>query len=546
MISFFAPRRRSLRAVLAQLLLCAFTASISVQILSAQDKPDNVYDQTRKFGDILSIIKRNYVDTVSSSKLTESAIRGLLSTLDPHSVYLPAETQKIENERFQGNYAGIGVQFRIINDTITVLAPTIGGPSERLGIRCNDKIVKINNESAIGLKSADVPLKLKGQPGTRVTVAIKREGASDLLPVTITREAVAIHSVDAAYMIEGTDVGYIYVNKFAATTTDEVRQAGIILKQKGMKKLVLDLRWNGGGLLNQAYALADEFVPGGKTIVYTKARNEDLSERYTSTRGGTLENMPLVVLINYGSASASEIVSGAVQDLDRGLVVGETSFGKGLVQLPYTLPDGSAVRLTIAHYYTPSGRCIQRSYKDKSKYYALEGREELDEGANLEHRNERDSTRPKFKTEAGRVVFGGGGIVPDYVVKSDTASRFRQELGKAGVLGEFGEKYILAKGNAVRESYSNDLTLFLNKFQVDDTMMADFKAIAKEKNVTWNEEAFKGEEDSIKRQIKGFLTSYIWTTSPEFVAAYTQRKEIDKGVSLFPEAMKIARATVKQ
>lgn len=512
------------------------------QHLAAQE--NNVYGQIRKFGDILNLINQNYVDTANVSQVTESAIRGMLQKLDPHSAYLPPKVRDQEQERFSGNYFGIGVLFRIIKDTITVLTPSIGGPSERLGMLCGDRIVKINGESAIGMKSDDVPKKLKGEKGTKVTIQVKREGSPNLIPFTIVREGVPIRTVDASWIIEGTDIGYIYVNKFAATTVEEVQKAAQNLKQQGMKKLILDLRNNAGGYLQQAFGLVDEFVPAGKTIVFTKARNEVLSERYFSTRAGTLENIPLIVLINSGSASASEIVSGAIQDLDRGLVVGETSFGKGLVQVPYQLSDGSELRLTIARYYTPSGRCIQRSYAgDRSKYYALEGREDVEEGSNLDHKHETDTTpRPKFKTAAGRVVYGGGGIVPDYVVKNDTASKFIRQLSSKGVIQDFADNVVIKSGNDIRTKYAKDIVQFLQKYDLDEAALAEMKRTATERKAEWKDEDFVRDAAILSRSVKGLITSYIWNTSPEFVESYIENKEVEKAVQLFPEAMKIARA----
>jgi carboxyl-terminal processing protease len=533
-----------------QILLMAvlfWTTLIHTPILvQAQQKSTTINQQIMKFNDVLNLAYRNYVDTVDINNLTESAIRGLLSRLDPHSVYIPAKQQEDETDKFKGNYAGIGVLFKIVNDTITVLAPSINGPSEKLGIRCNDKIVKINNENAVGLKQSDVPPKLRGEEGTRVTVHIKRDGSPDLIPYTITRDAVAIKSVDAAYMLDGGEVGYVYVNKFAATTTAEVVEATQRLKKQGMKKMILDLRSNGGGLLGQAFALADEFIPLGKTIVFTKTRGGQVGESFVSTRGGALEQIPLVVLINSGSASASEIVSGAMQDLDRGLVVGETSFGKGLVQIPYTLADGSAVRITTARYFTPSGRCIQRDYRDKSKYYALEGRADVEEGLNLDHKGEKDSTRPKYRTISGRVVYGGGGIVPDYVVKSDTASKLMQSLFRSALYIEFCDKYVLANGNALRETYNRDIAQYLQKFELDEKAMNDLRVLAKSRKVEWDEAEFKTNEDFLKRFLKGWLTTYLWTASNEFAEVYMQRKEVDKAVALFPEAMKVAKFSLKQ
>ncbi|MFY7999203.1 MAG: S41 family peptidase [Candidatus Kapaibacteriota bacterium] len=500
--------------------------------------------QTKKFGDIINLINQNYVDTVNLQQISESAIRGMLSKLDPHSAYLPPKVRESEQERFQGNYFGIGVLFRIIKDTITVLTPLIGGPSERLGVQCGDRIVKIDNANAVGMKSNDVPTKLKGQHGTKVTVHIKREGSPNLIPLTIMREGVPIRTVDASWIIEGTDIGYIYLNKFGATTVEEVQKAAFALKQQGMKKLVLDLRNNAGGYLQQAFGLVDEFVPAGKTIVYTKARNEVLSERYFSTRAGSLENIPLIVLINAGSASASEIVSGAIQDLDRGLVVGETSFGKGLVQVPYQLQDGSELRLTIARYYTPSGRSIQRSYAgDRSKYYALEGREDVEEGANLDHKHENDTTpRPKFKTVSGRTVYGGGGIVPDYIVKNDTASKFMRQLSSKGVIQDFADNVVIKSGNELRAKYAKDIVQFLQKYDLDNAAIAELKQTATERKAEWKDEDFVRDAAILNRSVKALITTYIWNTSPEFVESYVENKEVEKAVQLFPEAMKIARA----
>jgi carboxyl-terminal processing protease len=534
-----ASALRIRRAAVWALLWSVFVAMPSP--LAAQE---NVYSQIRKFNDVLNLINQNYVDTVNLSQMTESAIRGMLNKLDPHSAYLPPKVREAEQERFQGNYFGIGVLFRVIKDTITVLTPLIGGPSERLGIQCGDKIVKINNESAIGMKSEDVPKKLKGARGTKVTVHIKREGVANLLPLTIVREGVPIRTVDAYWMIEGTDIGYIYLNKFAATTLEEVQKAASELKQQGMKKLILDLRNNAGGYLQQAFSLVDEFVSAGKVIVYTKARNDALSERYYSTRAGSLENVPLIVLINSGSASASEIVSGAIQDLDRGLVVGETSFGKGLVQVPYQLSDGSELRLTIARYYTPSGRCIQRSYSgDRSKYYAMEGREDIEEGENIDHKQENDTMpRPKYKTAAGRIVYGGGGIVPDYIVKNDTANAFIRAMSRKGVVQEFADSLVIASGNVIRAQYAKDLVRFLRQYNLDETAMNAMKTLATARSVEWQEEDFTQNADILNRSIKALITTYIWSTSGEFVESYVENKEVEKAVQLFPEAMKIARA----
>jgi carboxyl-terminal processing protease len=337
--------------------------------LSPLISSDNLFDQLEKYKFVFNTAYKNYVDDVSANALTEAAIKGMLGSLDPHSQYINKEEIQSVNEDMQGSFEGIGVQFDIINDTITVISPIAGGPSEAVGILAGDKIVKIDGVSAIGLKQDDVPKKLRGPKGTKVELDIFRPGMEGTLKFTIIRDKIPLHSVSAAYMFYGTDIGVISVNRFSATTHEEIVNAANDLRKQGMKRLILDLRNNPGGLLNQAFLVADEFLPGeGDTIVYTRGRAFDANEVFRARKGQQLENIPLIVLIDNGSASASEIVSGAVQDLDRGLVVGITSFGKGLVQRQIPLPDGSAFRLTISRYYTPSGRCIQRPFEDKNKY----------------------------------------------------------------------------------------------------------------------------------------------------------------------------------
>ncbi len=398
---------------------------------------DNVFFQLGKFQDAFNLVYRNSVDPVESQKLVEKAIRCMLEDgmEDPYAEYFPPKQREQWNENFQANYQGIGVSFRVIQDTITIIIPMIGGPSDKLGLECNDKIIKINGENAIGIATDSVPKRLKGPAGTSVTVTIKRAGR-DPFDVTIARGRIPISTVDAYYMVENSDIGYIYLNRFAETTTQEVVDAAQELRKQGMKKLILDLRYNGGGLLDQAWRLADEFVRGGKTLVYTKARNEAMNQTFTSTDGGALEDLPVVVLVNVGSASASEILAGALQDLDRALVVGETTFGKGLVQQVYSFNDGSGMKFTTAKYYTPSGRLIQREFKTKEEFAKLERKELAKEGANLDHGADvahaakKDSARPVFKPVSGRTVYGGGGIVPDYVVKTDTISKLLKSFNK--------------------------------------------------------------------------------------------------------------------
>lgn len=506
---------------------------------------DSVFDKVKKFNDVMSNAVKNYVDEVDTEKLTEAALRGMLEELDPHSVYISAKDMERVEEDFKGSFEGIGVEFDIINDTITIVSPIIGGPSESLGILAGDKIVRIDDTLAIGLSRKDVPNKLRGNKGTLVKVHIKRSGERDLLVFDITRDKIPLNSVDASFLIDGTDVGFISTNRFSATTHEEIVTAARTLRQQGMKKLLLDLRGNPGGYLDQAFRIADEFIPSGQKLVYTKGRRPEFDEVFWSTDRGELETIPLVVMINGGSASASEIVSGAIQDLDRGIVVGQTSFGKGLVQRQYPLSDGSAYRLTISKYYTPSGRLIQRPYDNKRDYYSGEGRVEGEEGDNLDHTQDiEDSTadsRPKYVTAGGRTVYGGGGITPDYIVKSDTIAMFARKLRAKNLYWKTADQIMKTRGADIRAEYENDLHKYLTKFKVSAPDMDILKKFAKNEEIEWNEEEFKTDEDFLHVVIKAYIGRTIFNNNGYSSVMLSIDNQAIKAMSLFSEASKIAK-----
>lgn len=527
-----------------------FGASIGIGIfLGTMSRPamsnDSIYDQVKKFNDVLNRANQMYVENVDTKKLTEAAIRGMLNELDPHSVYIPADQMKKVTEDFQGSFEGIGVEFDVVKDTITIVTPISGGPSEALGIQSGDKIIKINDSSAIGLTREDVPKKLRGPKGTKVKLGIKRSGEMKLIDYDIIRDKIPLYTVDASFMIEKTDVGVISINRFAATTHAEFMEAAAKLRGEGMKKLILDLRNNPGGYLDQAFRLADEFLKGGQKIVYTKGRRPEVDEDYFSSDGGDFENIPLIVMINGGSASASEIVSGAVQDLDRGLIVGDVSFGKGLVQQQYPLPDGSAYRLTISRYYTPSGRLIQRPYGDKDKYYRGEGREEVEEGENIEHsqdsKKKADSTRPIFKTASGRTVFGGGGITPDYVVKPDTITPLSVSIRRKNLFWEFTDSYLRGNGSSLRTSFKDNFNGFRKSFNVTEDILTEFRALSDAKEIQWNDANYATDKEYLKSMIKATIARSLYGNSGFYPIAYEDDKQIKKAVTLFPEASKIAK-----
>ncbi|MFQ6113180.1 MAG: S41 family peptidase, partial [bacterium] len=396
----------------------------------------NIYDQIQRFMEVIQAVKKLYVEEVDSQTLVDGAITGMLEQLDPHSVYIPADRMKEVSEQFEGEFEGIGIEFIVHNKIPTIVAPIADSPSERLGLRPGDRIIKIEGASTYGITEQGVRDKLLGPKGTKVTITVQRPGLEQPFDVTITRDRIPIYSVTTYFMIDE-KTGYIRVGRFAKTTNAEFEKSLRELESMGMKRLILDLRGNSGGFLEQAVEMADAFIDGGKRIVYTRGRISSANEDYYSTTEATHAKYPLIVLINHGSASASEIVAGAIQDWDRGLIVGVTSFGKGLVQHQIILKDGSAIRVTIARYYTPSGRLIQRSYENGLPDYIAEGYDEMDPNAI------RDSTqnKPVFTTSTGRKVYGGGGITPDIAVKSERLTMTTVRLIRNQLFFEYGSLY---------------------------------------------------------------------------------------------------------
>jgi carboxyl-terminal processing protease len=507
---------------------------------------DSVYEQINKFKDVLSLTEKFYVDDVDPAKLTEAAVNGLLNNLDPHSVYIPAQQLKRVTEDFRGKFEGIGIEFAIVNDTITVVQPVGGGPSAQLGIMSNDKIVKIDGWKAVGITTDSVMKSLKGPKGTKVSVSIVRAGVKESLEFEIIRDVIPLYSVDVSTMLDD-ETGYINVTRFSETTNNEMMAALKKLKDQGMKRLVLDLRFNPGGYLDQAVKMADLFLasdPNGtpRKIVYTKGRRSEFNEEYFTTTGSEFEKTPLIILISNGSASASEIVAGAIQDWDRGLIVGETSFGKGLVQRQFELADKSAFRLTIARYYTPSGRLIQRSYSDGKDKYQREAfeREEV-EGENITHKEESaDSTRPRFKTGAGRTIFGGGGITPDFIVKSDTGTQFSRVISRRNLFYEFVTKYLSTEGQTIKERYQNNFERFNKSFDVKETVVPEFLTFLKTKGVEINKDQYEHDKDYINARLKAHIARNFWGNDGWYPVILTVDTQLKKALTLFPEAEHLA------
>ena len=394
---------------------------------------------SNKLNMALEYIARDYVDSITKDKLMEDAIPALLEKLDPHSAYIPASEFNDVNDPLTGQFEGIGVQFNIQDDTVVVMQVISGGPSEKLGIRSGDRIVKVNDTTiaSIKIKSNDVMKKLKGPRGTKVKVGISRRGTKGLIDFVITRDKIPFYSIDASFMIDN-KTGYLKISRFATTTHEEFIKHTEKLLAKGMKNLILDLRGNGGGVLQASTGVANEFLKSGTLIMYTKGRAYP-RENFVADETGICKNTSLIILIDEGTASASEILSGAIQDNDRGLIIGRRSFGKGLVMDQQMFPDGSALRLTVSRYYTPTGRCIQKPYDgDHEKYYAeIEERFIHGEFEKIDSIKFPDSL--KFRTPKGKIVYGGGGIMPDIFVPLDTVggSRFLTEASNRGLLYDF-------------------------------------------------------------------------------------------------------------
>ena len=530
-------KRFSLFTLVAFVLLSLVAGSMINQLISG----DSVSEQIKKIGDVFSITYKYYVDDVDTQKLTEAAINGMLGHLDPHSVYIPASQLPRVTEEFQGSFEGIGIEFQVLNDTLLVVAPIVGGPSEALGIQSGDKIVRINDSSAVGITQEGVQKKLRGPKGSKVRVGIVRAGIKDMLDFEITRDKIPLYTVDVSIMVDE-HTGYVNVTRFAATTHDEFVDALTKLKAAGMKRLILDLRLNAGGYLEQAYRMVDELMPKGKKIVYTKGRWREASEEYVSTGAGKFQDLTLIILVNNGSASASEIVAGAVQDWDRGLIVGETTFGKGLVQRQIPLDDGSAIRLTIARYYTPSGRLIQRPYNGDNTKYALEPFERTEtEGENVTHNAEKDSTRPRFKTMGGRVVYGGGGITPDYIVKADRLNEYSVQLRGKFVFLQFAEAYLEHHGAELKATYGKDSEKFARWFEVNQEMLDQLKAIADAKNIPFKQDLFEKDLHFIKAFTKATIARSLWGNDGYARVMLQEDSQFKKALERFPEAEKISR-----
>jgi carboxyl-terminal processing protease len=501
-----------------------FLSSIS---LNAQIDEKKI-GTTQKFDEILTYINKMYVDDVNDKALTDAAIIAMLEKLDPHSTYISKEEVDDANQSINGSFVGIGIRFQIHKDTLMVVATIPGGPSEKLGILPGDKITKIENENiaGIGLKNTQVREKLMGELGTKVKIEIMRKNGKKPLDFVIIRDNIPINSVDAHYMIDD-KIGYIKLNSFSRSTIEEVQGALKDLKAKGMEQLIFDLQGNGGGLLYAAHQLVDEFLSGDKLVVYSEGRAQPRSD-LKAGRKGAWENGQLIVLTDEYSASASEILSGSVQDWDRGLIVGRRTYGKGLVQRPIDLTDGSQIRLTIARYYTPTGRFIQKPYDDMDAYDKDITQRYLNgEFTNVDSIKLPDSLKHETLINK-RTVYGGGGIMPDVFVPLDTndMSDYYRELVQKGHLTGFILEYVDDHRDKILKDHP-DFISFKNFFNLDKKFMDDFFEYVKKEDpkLKFNEEEFKRSENLLKLRMKAVLAQDIWGYN-EFYQIYNDSNEI--------------------
>ena len=510
----------------------------------AQTRPDSE-NALRKLNIAEMAVKNLYVEEVDEQKLVEDAIRGMLEKLDPHSSYTTPKETKAMTEPLNGSFEGIGVQFNMVDDTLLVIQPVINGPSEKVGIVAGDRIVMVNDTAIAGVKMTkeEIMRRLRGPKGTIADLRVVRPGIKDLLTFKVKRDKIPVHSIDATYMLRP-GIGYIRIGNFRATTYDEFMESMDKLKQQGMKDLVLDLQENGGGYLQAAADLAGEFLDAGDLIVYTEGRRVQRRE-YRAQGNGGFRSGKVVVLVDQYTASAAEIVTGAIQDQDRGMVVGRRTYGKGLVQRPIELPDGSMIRLTIAHYYTPSSRCIQKPYeKGDKKSYDQDIVNRLNHGelTNADSIHFADSL--KFETlKQHRTVYGGGGIMPDYFIPLDTTkyTKYHRELAAKSIIIQQNLRYVDQNRKALHKKYdTRDQAMgfkeFKEEFEVPRKLIDDIVAEGKKQNITPKDEAEMEQTlPYLRLQLKALIARDLWDMSEYFSVINEDSEAVKKALELLSE-----------
>ncbi len=501
-----------------------------------------IVNSVMKFKEVMSSIEKSYVDDVDSEVLVNDAITKMLEKLDPHSIYIPKRDVELTNADLRGEFEGIGIEFNIIRDTIIVVSPITGGPSEEIGIKSGDKIVEVDGENVagIGITIRGVIDRLRGPKGSEVTVGILRRKSKELDHFKIIRDKIPQFSVDVGYMVND-HIGYIKISRFSSTTYDEFRKELEELKAQGLEKLILDLQGNPGGYMDRAVNVADEFIDGDKLIVSQDGRVKRYNAEFRAYKKGLFEEGPLIVLINEGSASGSEIVAGALQDHDRALIVGRRSFGKGLVQMPIPLSDGSELRLTISRYYTPSGRSIQKPYNGDMDNYQADHTQRYEHGEFFNEDSITVNDSLIYKTSKGRIVYGGGGIMPDYFVPLDTSydSPFMTELVYNNVIREYTLNYF----NENRESLEKmSLESFSNDFEVTGPMLQELLNLAGQFNISFDQAQFDKSKPLIKNRIKAYIARSVWNNKGWYKIANEFNETFQEALNQFDKATHLAGA----
>lgn len=554
-----------MKKVLSIILLTIIAQTISVNGVQAQQlfQPNNASTQgfsslqQRKLANAMMAISNLYVDSINDKKLVETALTAILKDLDPHSVYIPKEEVERVNEPLEGSFEGVGIQFQIVDDTLMVAQTVANCPAEKVGVLPGDRIIFIDEQLVAGVKiqNSDVIKKLRGPKGTVVTVKIKRGSKEELLVFKITRDKIPLYSVDATYMI-GKEIGYIKINSFGGTTLEEFKKSMTELQKKGMKHLILSLQGNGGGYLNAAIGLADEFLSKDQLIVYTQGLNQPKSVA-EATSAGQFEKGKIIVLVDEYSASASEIVSGALQDWDRAIIVGRRSFGKGLVQRQFPLIDGSMMRLTTARYYTPTGRCIQKSYKEGVDKYEHDLVNRINKGELFHADSIHFPDSLRYQTlKLKRTVYGGGGIMPDIFVPLDTTNytTLHRKLLALGIINKVSMQYIDKNRADLKKKYPT-FDKFKANFEVDDTFVNELLVAAEKEKVVFDsskkitlKQTDKAKTDStktgvdmvefekskplIRLQLKAIVARDLWTTNEFYQIIDADNESLSKAVEI--------------
>lgn len=492
---------------------------------------NNIYQEMMRFSEALNAVSKYYVEEVKTPALVDGAISGMLETLDPHSVFIPKDQLEDVTEKFEGHFFGIGIEFLIIKKWPTVIAPIGGSPSERLGLRAGDQIVQIDGKSSYNLSQDEIIKQLRGPRGSQVKITIQRPGFESTFDVTITRDKISIYSVEPVFMIDD-QTGYIGMKRFSKTTAEELESALLKLEAQGLKQLILDLRSNAGGYLDQAVEVADKFIERGRKIVYTRGRIPQADDDYLATDDDHHKPFPTIILIDHGSASASEIVAGAMQDWDRALIVGETSFGKGLVQTQIGLKDGSAIRVTTAKYYTPSGRLIQRPYENGHfGEYVEAAYDDVDPNANADSlRN-----RPVYQTSSGRKVFGGGGITPDVQIKWLLPTHFTVDLIVKNVFLEYAGDFA-----SKNRQLANNFEAFRETWAPNERMLADFRRLLEAKNIKFDQTSWNADQNLIRLLLKKEIALHLWDRERAAQVEVHDDPQFMEVLRLFPQAEKLA------